>query len=165
MGSTASIVYFILVFRCLNASLVTTFFQPDEYYQSLEPAWQLAFGPASGAWLTWVSMPLSMTIDLKLSWGLSGMASRTAFVASSGTLRCGVCTCKLPAARHALPSTAARRCLGPSAPSAPGTDGRGGRLLYVASGGARVRSCQWKCANDGASTRFLRGIGPCLYVP
>lgn len=30
-----------------------SFFQPDEYFQALEPAWNLAFGPASGAWLTW----------------------------------------------------------------------------------------------------------------
>jgi hypothetical protein len=44
----------LLVFRCANAALVWTFFQPDEYFQSLEPAWQMAFGPESGAWITWV---------------------------------------------------------------------------------------------------------------
>ncbi|KAG4436254.1 hypothetical protein IFR05_008273 [Cadophora sp. M221] len=43
----------LLIFRCINALAVQTFFQPDEYFQSLEPAWQLAFGPQSGAWLTW----------------------------------------------------------------------------------------------------------------
>ncbi|RDW68421.1 hypothetical protein BP5796_09078 [Coleophoma crateriformis] len=43
----------ILVFRFTNALLVNTFFQPDEYFQALEPAWQLAFGPESGAWITW----------------------------------------------------------------------------------------------------------------
>jgi hypothetical protein len=34
---------------------VKTFFQPDEYFQSLEPAWQIAFGEDQGAWITWVS--------------------------------------------------------------------------------------------------------------
>ncbi|CAD6443199.1 3eae5b62-b144-466d-a52d-7c5b5f11ee81 [Sclerotinia trifoliorum] len=44
---------FLLVFRVFNSFLVKTFFQPDEYFQSLEPAWQMAFGLDSGAWLTW----------------------------------------------------------------------------------------------------------------
>lgn len=44
----------LLAFRGLNAALVWTFFQPDEYFQSLEPAWQMAFGRGSGAWITWV---------------------------------------------------------------------------------------------------------------
>ncbi|MCJ1414984.1 glycosylphosphatidylinositol anchor biosynthesis [Xylographa parallela] len=44
---------FLLAFRILNALSIKTFFQPDEYFQSLEPAWQIAFGPDSGAWITW----------------------------------------------------------------------------------------------------------------
>ncbi|KAI9167467.1 GPI mannosyltransferase [Paramyrothecium foliicola] len=43
----------VLLVRLINASWLQTFFQPDEYFQSLEPAWDLAFGPKSGAWLTW----------------------------------------------------------------------------------------------------------------
>ncbi|KAM3078572.1 glycosylphosphatidylinositol anchor biosynthesis [Clarireedia jacksonii] len=43
----------LLVFRLINAFCVRTFFQPDEYFQSLEPAWRMVFGPDSGAWLTW----------------------------------------------------------------------------------------------------------------
>ncbi|KAM7197851.1 hypothetical protein V8F33_005343 [Rhypophila sp. PSN 637] len=43
----------LLVFRFINAICVRTFFQPDEYFQALEPAWKIAFGGASGAWLTW----------------------------------------------------------------------------------------------------------------
>ncbi|KAF2100534.1 hypothetical protein NA57DRAFT_36717 [Rhizodiscina lignyota] len=43
----------LLAFRIANALAVRTFFQPDEYFQSLEPAWQLAFGRESGAWITW----------------------------------------------------------------------------------------------------------------
>ncbi|KAJ4406615.1 glycosylphosphatidylinositol anchor biosynthesis [Neurospora sp. IMI 360204] len=43
----------LLVFRFINAIVLRTFFQPDEYFQALEPAWNLAFGDQSGAWLTW----------------------------------------------------------------------------------------------------------------
>ncbi|KAM0157005.1 hypothetical protein ACHAQE_006169 [Botrytis cinerea] len=44
---------FLLVFRVFNSFLVKTFFQPDEYFQALEPAWEMAFGEGSGAWITW----------------------------------------------------------------------------------------------------------------
>ncbi|KAM0236363.1 hypothetical protein ACHAPO_004995 [Fusarium lateritium] len=43
----------IIVIRLINAWWIGTFFQPDEFFQSLEPAWNLAFGSQSGAWLTW----------------------------------------------------------------------------------------------------------------
>ncbi|KAF5027875.1 hypothetical protein F66182_16 [Fusarium sp. NRRL 66182] len=43
----------IVIIRLINAWWLATFFQPDEFFQSLEPAWDLAFGPRSGAWLTW----------------------------------------------------------------------------------------------------------------
>ncbi|KAI5868126.1 glycosyltransferase family 22 protein [Durotheca rogersii] len=39
--------------RLVNAFCVRTFFQPDEYFQALEPAWRMAFGEDSGAWITW----------------------------------------------------------------------------------------------------------------
>jgi hypothetical protein len=42
------------LFRITNALLLETFFQPDEYFQCLEPAWISIFGSSSGAWLTWV---------------------------------------------------------------------------------------------------------------
>ena len=45
----------LLLFRFVNALCVRTFFQPDEYFQALEPAWSIAFGSDSGAWLTWVT--------------------------------------------------------------------------------------------------------------
>jgi hypothetical protein len=44
----------LLALRITNALSIKTFFQPDEYFQSLEPAWQIAFGAESGAWITWV---------------------------------------------------------------------------------------------------------------
>ncbi|KLU89021.1 GPI mannosyltransferase 3 [Magnaporthiopsis poae ATCC 64411] len=43
----------LLAWRLANAFCVRTFFQPDEYFQALEPAWSVVFGPDSGAWLTW----------------------------------------------------------------------------------------------------------------
>ena len=51
------ILLFLIAFRILNAFSIKTFFQPDEYFQALEPAWQIAFGEGSGAWITWVSNP------------------------------------------------------------------------------------------------------------
>lgn len=47
----------IIGLRLLNAYSVVTYFQPDEFFQALEPAWRLAFGPGSGAWITWVCGP------------------------------------------------------------------------------------------------------------
>jgi hypothetical protein len=44
----------LLALRITNALSIKTFFQPDEYFQSLEPAWQIVFGAESGAWITWV---------------------------------------------------------------------------------------------------------------
>lgn len=53
------IISMLVVFRAVNALAVKTFFQPDEYFQSLEPAWQAAFGSGSGAWVTWVGIPMT----------------------------------------------------------------------------------------------------------
>ncbi|KAL8695894.1 MAG: hypothetical protein Q9201_007914 [Fulgogasparrea decipioides] len=47
------ILTFLIAFRILNTLSIRTFFQPDEYFQSLEPAWEIAFGADSGAWITW----------------------------------------------------------------------------------------------------------------
>jgi hypothetical protein len=49
-----NVLLFLIAFRVINALSIKTFFQPDEYFQSLEPAWQIAFGKNSGAWITWV---------------------------------------------------------------------------------------------------------------
>ncbi|RMY74269.1 hypothetical protein D0862_14142 [Hortaea werneckii] len=48
-----SIYFLLFAWRYANAASLRTFFQPDEYFQALEPAWKLAFGPESGAWITW----------------------------------------------------------------------------------------------------------------
>jgi GPI mannosyltransferase 3 len=55
---TAKDVLLLLIgFRFINSLFSLTFFQPDEYFQALEPAWQMAFGSGSGAWITWASSP------------------------------------------------------------------------------------------------------------
>lgn len=53
--STLGVFSLLLAFRMVNALALRTFFQPDEYFQSLEPAWELAFGTSSNAWVTWVN--------------------------------------------------------------------------------------------------------------
>lgn len=53
--TSRDILLFLIAFRILNALSIRTFFQPDEYFQSLEPAWDIAFGRDSGAWIAWVS--------------------------------------------------------------------------------------------------------------
>ena len=55
VSTSQDIFLFLVAFRILNALSIKTFFQPDEYFQSLEPAWQIAFGKDSGAWITWVN--------------------------------------------------------------------------------------------------------------
>jgi hypothetical protein len=55
--STRALFALLLAFRIANALTLRTFFQPDEYFQSLEPAWRLAFGQSSNAWITWVIIP------------------------------------------------------------------------------------------------------------
>ncbi|KAB8205081.1 GPI mannosyltransferase 3 [Aspergillus parasiticus] len=47
--STSQVFLFLLAFRLLNALSLRTFFQPDEFFQSLEPAWQTVFGETHGA--------------------------------------------------------------------------------------------------------------------
>lgn len=52
-----NILLYLVAFRIVNALCVKTFFQPDEYFQSLEPAWEIAFGSERGAWITWARKP------------------------------------------------------------------------------------------------------------
>lgn len=71
-----------IFFRLANAIALSTFFQPDEYYQALEPAWQLAFGADSGAWITWVS-PAPGLVNCMLTCLILGMAARASVVHST----------------------------------------------------------------------------------
>ena len=54
--NSRDVLLFLIASRLLNSLVVQTFFQPDEYFQALEPAWKLAFGPDAGAWITWVRL-------------------------------------------------------------------------------------------------------------
>ena len=40
----------LLCIRLFNALTIRTYFQPDEYYQSLEPAWKLVYGYGETTW-------------------------------------------------------------------------------------------------------------------
>jgi hypothetical protein len=40
----------LVLIRVFNALTICTFFQPDEYYQSLEPAWKLVHGYGETTW-------------------------------------------------------------------------------------------------------------------
>ena len=62
----------LIAFRLVNALTLRTFFQPDEYYQALEPAWWLAFGDNSGAWMTWVSTLHSSYFEYLLTMNRNG---------------------------------------------------------------------------------------------
>lgn len=55
-NTTVVLIFALLTIRGINALSIKTFFQPDEYFQSLEPAWQVAFGANNGAWITWVGI-------------------------------------------------------------------------------------------------------------
>jgi hypothetical protein len=101
----------LFAFRLVNVLCVRTFFQPDEYFQALEPAWQLVFGPESGAWMTWVRVEREHALcNIEVKHPLTctpGMAIQTSLVSSPrricGRLRyCGklrkllVSACSLP---------------------------------------------------------------------
>jgi Alg9-like mannosyltransferase family len=76
-ASTQDILLFLVAFRILNALTIRTFFQPDEYFQSLEPAWRMVFGEESGAWITWVSPSRTrLMLELQSANNLQGMEER-----------------------------------------------------------------------------------------
>ncbi|KAL2257408.1 hypothetical protein VTK26DRAFT_212 [Humicola hyalothermophila] len=52
-AQVSDVLSLLLLFRFINSLCLRTFFQPDEYFQALEPAWSIAFGADSRAWLTW----------------------------------------------------------------------------------------------------------------
>lgn len=84
--STLAIFALLLAFRIVNALTLRTFFQPDEFFQSLEPAWQLAFGDTTDAWITWVNAPpnclhvFSTAVSLTMR---AGVENATALVPAS----------------------------------------------------------------------------------
>lgn len=74
----------LLALRILNALTTRTFFQPDEYFQALEPAWQMAFGEASGACITWEwNSQLRSSLHPALFAGVLALSSALADACSS----------------------------------------------------------------------------------
>lgn len=136
----------LIAFRLINALVVRTFFQPDEFFQSLEPAWQVAFGKDQGAWMTWVSSShttANATADNRrngeiicdppciLSYSLPFIASPHSLPSSSVSPPRYVRTSSSPLRRPRRPLSQ------PSATSTPGT------LLVGSMVTGRVRTGQW----------------------
>eukprot|EP00614_Pseudopedinella_elastica_P000927 CAMPEP_0172598526 /NCGR_PEP_ID=MMETSP1068-20121228/18557_1 /TAXON_ID=35684 /ORGANISM="Pseudopedinella elastica, Strain CCMP716" /LENGTH=156 /DNA_ID=CAMNT_0013398417 /DNA_START=271 /DNA_END=737 /DNA_ORIENTATION=- len=69
LGLGPGIVFGVLLFRVLNAWLISTYFAPDEYYQAQEPAYLYATGLWSPFLPTW------------------GVSSESGGVGSGGALR------------------------------------------------------------------------------
>lgn len=82
----ANVLLFLIGFRLVNALTVRTFFQPDEFFQSLEPAWQVAFGKNQGTWITWVSGAMTTSRNTGADNGI-GMAAPTSILTTSPPLR------------------------------------------------------------------------------
>lgn len=89
-AQAASVLLFLIGFRLVNALTVRTFFQPDEFFQSLEPAWQVAFGKNQGAWITWVSVRCLNNATQVLIMVGAGMATPTSILTTSPPLRCNI---------------------------------------------------------------------------
>lgn len=82
--SPLSLLIWLYILRLYNALNIETFFQPDEYFQALEPAWAAAFGENSGAWITWVRRALeSVYLDPVLRYHLTGMAGTSPLIPAS----------------------------------------------------------------------------------
>ena len=66
------VIQYLILLRLINAFTVNTFFQPDEYFQSLEPAHQFAFGYGDLTW-EWIDQlrsfnyPFMFYLSFKLS--------------------------------------------------------------------------------------------------
>ena len=94
--SALGVFVLLLALRIVNAWTTRSFFQPDEFFQSLEPAWQLAFGPSANAYITWVNPPSAiprlvralpfLPIGSSLTTEL-GVENAVAVVSASSTIR------------------------------------------------------------------------------
>lgn len=77
--------YIALIIRILIALCTRTFFQPDEYFQSLEPAHHLVFGYGVRTWEWTISNPIRSIIypalNVPIYWFL-----RVSGIAESGGL-------------------------------------------------------------------------------
>jgi phosphatidylinositol glycan class B len=72
-----------LVFRLVNACITRTFFQPDEYYQALEPAHRLIFGTGYATW-EWRSIASSRLSSLATDGGVIALLRNLMTLNSNG---------------------------------------------------------------------------------
>lgn len=107
-AKSQDILLFLVAFRILNALSIRTFFQPDEYFQSLEPAWQIAFGIDSGAWITWVGMEDKERVPALTT--LLGMEEPAAICHPSEHLRGSILACFVAVQCLEADPQLARRC-------------------------------------------------------
>ena len=121
---------FLLAFRILNALSIKTFFQPDEFFQSLEPAWEIAFGAESGAWITWVSNKQASCERRLLNVG-AGVEKSPSLCNTSCNLCRRVQAIVRPLLGPASVSDVSRRPSSSGAESNPGHFRCIGRLLHV----------------------------------
>lgn len=131
--TSRDILLFLIAFRILNALSIKTFFQPDEFFQSLEPAWEWTFGANSGAWITWASKTTchSASIRLSLTWSGLGMEEPAPISNSSGNIRWRVLALVLSIQRHRTRTRCPCRSLDSGAQGDPGDFRSVGGLLYL----------------------------------
>lgn len=133
--SDLTVLLALIAFRVLNALVVRTFFQPDEFYQSLEPAWQLAFGEGQGAWLTWVSLLLGYNGGgrecVRCADEFLGMEEPITVVVASPTVCCCLPRGRFARIRASIFSCDASRIARRSTSSCAGSYRRFGGLLHV----------------------------------
>lgn len=138
-ATSQDILLFLVAFRILNALSIRTFFQPDEYFQSLEPAWEMAFGADSGAWITWVSCLLgpgqSIFADERVGVETSTALSHTSSYVCCCLSSLVLCLSKVTAISF-LPRGINDSCAEDTAGGVCGTGG----LLHLETGGENVRA-------------------------
>lgn len=156
-SSAANVFLFLVAFRLLNALAVRTFFQPDEFFQSLEPAWQIAFGHGegkeAGAWVTWVSgfacvFKVVIADPRRVS---AGMEPSAPILITSPPLRCHLQACRLP---RIPPWPLGRRACGAPDRRAQNSAGRcvgNQRFLHMESCDSHLRVGFTRRLGDGMS--------------
>lgn len=171
----------LLALRVANALSLRSFFQPDEFFQSLEPAWQLAFGDRAGARITWVldspqCLPNAARVQNNLESTLTrpGMDCPSALVPASRPVRRRLPCCRQPGCprrpQPVCPCRPARR----RAPSRPGPVCCPDRLLHLAPRRKGIRpphshrlhhgtfNSHASCPISPAARRLIRAAAACI---
>lgn len=130
----------LVAFRILNAAALRTFFQPDEFFQSLEPAWQLAFGENASAWITWVGDATDRRQFPQLTLYLvTGMETSPSILASPTPVRRRLLRRREPRAVSPAPPRDARRASHRRSQDDPSHHRRCRGLLHVETRASRLR--------------------------